>query len=99
MFSEPSSLGGALPGWVEQGPAAPTASWFRLTWPDGARPGTEPGYGAFEGHRQLVALNHDEPAVADHVTAVMTHWLERGADGWRLDAAYAVPPGFWARVL
>jgi cyclomaltodextrinase len=47
----------------------------------------------------LVALNHDEPAVAEHVVAVMGHWLAAGADGWRLDAAYAVPPAFWARVL
>jgi glycosidase len=29
----------------------------------------------------------------------MTHWLRRGADGWRLDAAYAVADGFWAQVL
>ena len=29
----------------------------------------------------------------------MTHWLGRGAGGWRLDAAYAVPPGFWAKAL
>lgn len=29
----------------------------------------------------------------------MLHWLGRGADGWRLDAAYAVPPLFWAGVL
>ena len=29
----------------------------------------------------------------------MTHWLGRGADGWRLDAAYAVPESFWAEVL
>jgi cyclomaltodextrinase len=29
----------------------------------------------------------------------MTHWLRRGADGWRLDAAYAVPADFWAAVL
>jgi cyclomaltodextrinase len=29
----------------------------------------------------------------------MAHWLRRGADGWRLDAAYAVPDRFWAQVL
>ncbi|WP_213814208.1 alpha-amylase family protein [Glaciihabitans sp. dw_435] len=53
----------------------------------------------FEGHDALVALNHDNPAVVDYVVSVMNHWLERGADGWRLDAAYSVPVGFWARVL
>jgi cyclomaltodextrinase / maltogenic alpha-amylase / neopullulanase len=37
--------------------------------------------------------------VQDHVVEVMQHWLGRGADGWRLDAAYAVPPEFWAAVL
>lgn len=79
-----------------QGPEAPTARWFRLTWPDG---GGEPRYASFEGHDALVALNHDEPAVADYVTDVMTHWLRRGADGWRLDVAYGVPAGFWATVL
>jgi cyclomaltodextrinase len=84
---------------LEQGPAAPTASWFRLDWPGGWRPGVEPRYDTFEGHGQLVALDHRTPAVADLVTDVMTHWLDRGADGWRLDAAYAVPPSFWATVL
>jgi glycosidase len=29
----------------------------------------------------------------------MTHWLDRGAHGWRLDAAYAVPRPFWRNVL
>ncbi|MEV3925382.1 alpha-amylase family protein [Actinomadura coerulea] len=52
----------------------------------------------FEGHDRLVTLNHAEPEVADYVTDVMTHWLERGIDGWRLDAAYAVPPDFWRTV-
>src|SRR5712691_7683824 len=81
------------------GPDAPDAAWFRLSWPADRAPGHEPEYETFEGHRQLVALNHDEPAVAHYVARIMNHWLERGADGWRLDAAYAVPRRFWAQVL
>jgi cyclomaltodextrinase len=84
---------------LAEGPRAATASWFRLSWPSRAKPGVEPDYATFEGHRALVALNHDEPAIADYVAEVMTYWLGRGADGWRLDAAYAVPSRFWAAVL
>jgi cyclomaltodextrinase len=84
---------------IASGPQAPEAGWFRLSWPASPAPGEAPDYATFEGHEQLVALNHDEPAVAHYVTRVMTHWLERGADGWRLDAAYAVPRRFWADVL
>src|SRR4051812_1988857 len=95
-------VGRAFPAFrraAAEGPRAPHANWFRLDWPADWAPGREPGYSTFEGHRQLVALNHDEPAVADHVARVMNHWLGRGANGWRLDAAYAVPPRFWAAVL
>ncbi len=85
---------------LRHGPDAPTAGWFHLTWPDDVPDGVpEPGYRDFEGHHALVALNHDEPAVAAYVAEVMSHWLDRGIDGWRLDAAYAVPPAFWGRVL
>jgi cyclomaltodextrinase len=83
---------------IVDGPNSPQASWFRRVPPTDETVG-QPDYATFEGHRQLVALNHDEPAVADYVEDVMNHWLERGADGWRLDAAYAVPRRFWKRVL
>ena len=84
---------------VAVGPDAPESAWFRQIRPADPASGAEPDYATFEGHHQLVALNHEEPAVADYVTRVMSHWLARGADGWRLDAAYAVPRRFWTGVL
>lgn len=82
------------------GPSAPEAPLFRLRWPDGPwQPGVMPAYGTFEGHGGLIALDHDAPAVVELVARVMTHWLDLGVDGWRLDAAYAVDVDFWARVL
>ncbi|GAB2636114.1 alpha-amylase family glycosyl hydrolase [Kribbella swartbergensis] len=65
--------------------------WFRRR-ADGS-------YDTFEGHEHLVALDHEQPAVAQYVNDVLSHWLETGVDGWRLDAAYAVPPEFWRAVL
>ncbi|MCJ2041703.1 alpha-amylase family glycosyl hydrolase [Methylobacterium sp. J-059] len=84
---------------LDEGPSAARAGWFHLSWPEGTNPGDVPDHRCFEGHSALVTLNHDHPEVADHVVAVMNHWLARGADGWRLDAAYAVPRAFWTRVL
>lgn len=65
-------------------------SWFRKG---------RNGLATFEGHGGLITLNHRNPEVVDYVVDVMLHWLRRGADGWRLDAAYAVPTEFWAKVL
>jgi glycosidase len=78
-----------------EGPEGELADWFRIDWsaPGGPRPDV------FEGHSGLVELNHGSPAVARFVADVMTHWLDRGVDGWRLDAAYRVPAAFWAGVL
>ena len=68
----------------------PGGEWFRR------RRGE---FDTFEGHGELIALDHRNPAVIDYTVEVMSHWLSRGADGWRLDAAYAVPDRFWAQVL
>jgi len=84
---------------VHEGPASEVAWWFHLTWPDDRDGQADPAYESFEGHRGLVVLNHAATEVQDYVVAVMQHWLDRGVDGWRIDAAYAVPTGFWSRVL
>lgn len=65
-------------------------SWFR---------GGSGEFATFEGHDGLIALNHRNGEVVDFIVDVMSHWLSRGADGWRLDAAYAVPDSFWTQVL
>ncbi|WP_082514629.1 alpha-amylase family glycosyl hydrolase [Frigoribacterium sp. Leaf164] len=72
-------------------PSSPAAALFRR---DGSG-----DLATFEGHGGLIALDHASPEVARLVTDVMTHWSDRGADAWRLDAAYSVPTSFWATVL
>lgn len=87
-------VGRAFPLFAEaeaKGPGSEAARWFR--------PLGDGDYATFEGHRRLVALNHDNEAVADYVVDVMTHWMDRGVAGWRLDAAYATPRAFWTKVL
>ena len=53
----------------------------------------------WEGNVDLIELNHDHPEVRAMVADVMVHWLRKGAAGWRLDVAYAVPADFWRDVL
>ena len=82
---------------VEAGPGSAAAARF-ATGP-GARTVDGLQVQVFEGHESLVVLDHDNREVATAVSAVMAHWLQRGVDGWRLDAAYAVPAAFWRATI
>lgn len=75
-------------------PNSPTADWFHIDY--NTNPPTRLN---FEGSDDLVRLNHASAGVVQLVSEVMNYWLARGIDGWRLDAAYAVDPQFWAEVL
>ncbi|MCD6524362.1 MAG: alpha amylase N-terminal ig-like domain-containing protein [Thermococcus sp.] len=55
-------------------------------------------YESFFSVWAMSRLNHENPEVVDFVREVMRYWLERGADGWRLDVAHGVPPGLWRKV-
>ncbi len=80
---------------VIEGPDSPAAAWFHLTGSEGSE---GPDVEVFEGHDQLVTLNHGNPEVLAHVVSVIEYWNHRGVDGWRLDAAYAAPVSFWRQV-
>jgi cyclomaltodextrinase len=68
--------------------------WFEI---DFDRPGHDGfSYANFEGHGQLVKLNHANPQVLEWAVDVGKFWLKRGVDAFRLDAAYALPPAFLA---
>lgn len=71
------------------GPGTPAGEWLR--WVDGH-------IHCFEGNLNLPELNLSNPEVQDYVVAVMNHWLAVGADGWRLDAAYAPGAAAWAPI-
>jgi cyclomaltodextrinase len=80
---------------LAEGPGSAAAEWVRQLYDHDGMVTAD----YFEGHDTLVTLDHSSARVQQFVGDVMRHWLRRGIDGWRLDAAYAVPPSFWAAVL
>lgn len=72
--------------------------WFRVRqFPIRPYDETIPAsYDAWWGLHALPVLNTDHEAVREFLWDVGTHWIERGADGWRLDVPNEISTdGFW----
>jgi glycosidase len=56
------------------------------------------GFLSFAGVPSLPSLNLDNPEVRGYLwnkkESVVRHWLDQGADGWRLDVAYELGPKY-----
>ena len=53
-------------------------------------------YDAWWGLHALPQFNTEHPPVSEFLWNVGTHWIERGADGWRLDVPNEIrAEGFW----
>ncbi len=70
--------------------------WFSGITREGATPMGDPfSYDTWDGHYELVKLNHRNDAVREHLFSAVTGWIEEfGIDGVRLDAADVIPEEF-----
>jgi glycosidase len=75
---------------LADGPDSEAGQW--VTWDNGYTIG-------FEGNLDLVELNFAHPPVVDYIVDVMNFWLDRGVDGWRLDAAFAPGGAAWRPII
>ena len=83
---------------LECGPESPYVDWFHVKgYPlhayDTSR---KPNYGAWWNLHALPEFNTDSPAVRRFIFDVARHWIELGADGWRLDVPAEIDDDdFW----
>jgi neopullulanase len=85
---------------MENGGDSPYIDWFHVhDYPLYAYPNDasqKPNYAAWWGHASLPKFNTDNPGVRDYIMQVARHWLEFGADGWRLDVPEEIKDdSFW----
>jgi neopullulanase len=83
---------------LENGPASPYLDWYNIRgFPLFAYASSRaPNYDCWWNLRALPKLNTDNPAVRQFLWAVGRHWIEQGADGWRLDVPNEIDDdAFW----
>ncbi len=84
---------------LDRGKAAATRDWYHV----GGLPldafggGSAGNYQAWWGIRSLPKFNTGNPETRAFLLRVARHWIEQGADGWRLDVPNEISdPAFWA---
>jgi neopullulanase len=82
---------------LENGPDSAYLDWFTIRdFPLYAYdPGRQPNYAAWWGLPALPKFNLKTPAVREYLLGIGRHWIDFGADGWRLDVANEIDDDFW----
>ncbi|MDC4233269.1 glycoside hydrolase family 13 protein [Actinomyces sp. B33] len=74
--------------------SSPYVNWYMVDdFP--VRTVPEPNFKTCSGCVYMPKWNTHNPDVRDHHLRVAVHWLERGADGWRLDVPWFINKNFW----
>jgi cyclomaltodextrinase len=79
---------------------SPYLNWFHVydqpLRPYSSDANNPANYGAWWGNPALPKFNTDSPAVQEYIFKVARHWIEFGADGWRLDVPGEIDDdNFW----
>jgi glycosidase len=78
----------------EKGKQSQYTGWYNIySFP--IKVADKPNYEGWWGLGDLPKLMTQNPGVRQYLFNVTTYWIERGIDGWRLDAANEVPHDFW----
>ena len=84
---------------LENGQHSPYKDWFLVNkFPlDAYGEGEANHYQAWWSFKSLPKFNHANPKVRRYLLDVARYWIERGADGWRLDVPNEIDDDtFWA---
>ncbi len=84
---------------LENGENSPYRDWFHVHhFPlDAFTPGEAIHFEGWWRHKSLPKLNFHNKQVRNYILGVARYWIERGADGWRLDVPNEInDDAFWA---
>lgn len=84
---------------LENGEHSPYRDWFHIhRFPlDAFTPGDAINYSGWWSHKSLPKFNTNNPEVRKYLLGVAKYWIEKGADGWRLDVPNEINDDeFWA---